>query len=606
MEKLINILPNWITEYRTNEFKYEVINPDLLTQELMESYYGALSDTAYGLGFDSENNFEELSDNITPNTTLDELLSYVDDKISPFTKQVLDEAKSINNPKIHLSSILWYEVIINFLNDKIKDNDISELFELFTTISKCYDDDFYIGNLFEEVKEIAKGEGNLDKVKNYILIAFTKNPMVLNSSEWFDVDTLEEFAPNPTMTISNDENLIESLKDANNYLLAINYIKDHYLNNNTLDYNEYEKNALAYMVIAKLAGEVNKDDIDFDKNNLIGFNIVTNILKLENYSHIWGPIIGDIYNLKCDAVIIANDILVRNNILDQSSQLDLDYDTKSFADPALYDPAQIDPTTKKPAPKTGDLIKYIKNNLKAFELLIKQNKEFCETACQTLVKIGKKYTKWSPYAETPLKEIAKGIGVKLLDAANKEEKLKINLDMLNTALDQRQASLERLVTIYKEVSKKQKTNLNINEEDITNLPLYPKPFQVESITEYYEILKKDPILKSPIDSKLRLKSAQMIIHDIQEIVSKDEKAYPQLATLLGNFKLSNKMLATILVDRKLVNLDGSTNEEYREVYEAVKKTPRKDHKEEDIKERDEIIKNSPLTDEEKEKLDELL
>ena len=228
MEKLINILPNLITNADSDFLKGAIKNPDFLTQDIMKHFNAtlfryALMNVTGGVGA-----LKEVNDD----TKIDELIEMTKTNLPEEValSDLLTEIKTrFDCSDKSASTIIWLTNIINNLEERNIDQKILE--DTFVAIcSKLKGSNKAIGDLFKELKETVKKEPEIvEDIDNYTSYAFLLNPQVQASDRWFNFLTLEELDMEPNMEINNDVDLIKSLKSQNNYIAALNYVKEKYL-----------------------------------------------------------------------------------------------------------------------------------------------------------------------------------------------------------------------------------------------------------------------------------------------------------------------------------------------------------------------------------------
>ena len=263
--------------------------------------------------------------------------------------------------------------------------------------------------------------------------------------------------------------------------------------------------------------------------------------------------------------------------------------------------------------KVGSYEDYIKNNLNSFEKLIQPNMSYTLDLLNSIDRMQQKYQdkayRGSEKVEETLAFIAGELDVDLIAKDSElapKERLMQNLDMLYTAANDRYSELDRMMSIYKQVRSKQKTNLDIEDVEF-NKSLLGKHGVIATaghegaIKEYYRILSADPILKVAKGKKqLRIKSPKMVLADIQQQVAESPDVYPQLARLFSHFKLSNQEKIQQIIESYYMNPDGTTNDEYKEIYIALR------DKASEQGTRSKAVESADLLEEDKDKLNELI
>ncbi len=615
MEKLINILPNLITNEDSDWLKKKITNPDDLTQELMGFFNAPL----YQYSFLNLLNFDpNMLDGLNDNSTVDEIIektSKLDN--SENYAQLLEELKTrFDCEDKKASTIIWLSAILNNLENKDVNPDAIK--HALTAV--CYslqDSQRNIKDLCNDLREVVQKSPKLEEaIKTYVSYALLLNEEIQSSDTWFDFDTLDSATLSPTMKINSKEDLLQALSDKNNYQLALDYIRANYLSEREIGKDGYcssedDQNYKAYLIIFAIANETYKHLPDFDKDNFIGLNLTAKLLAAQerlSSSHILSGISNELNALEDQAGRIASLILGRSIFKESAAN--------RFRIP-------------KAEFKVGNKDAYIKSNINAFGKLIAPNLDYCEDLLKTITHIEHRYEgrtyKGSNSVEDTLNYLANELGIDLtkkseekiaqptadvaiVDEKAKEptadERLRENLATLKTEALRRYDELNRMEKIYSRVKSSQKTNLDIDDLSFDKKLLkkdevIATDLHERVIKEYYRALSMDPILKGNTDDRYRIKTPKMILSELKNSVYENEE-YPELSRLMQNFQISQKDELIKMLDEKYVNVDGTTNPEYDEVYHTVANSKKSKN------DKEKAILDSNLSEEEKERMTNML
>ncbi len=602
MEKLIHILPNLITNEDSTWLQKAIINPDYLSQFIMrhnKSYVSTLSVMRRG-------RFREhmLGETINDNSTVDELITAIEETnpVGRGFAELLEDLKTrVNCEGKSATSLVWAASILNTLEDRNVSADILTAAFYSIANTKLGGEKKSVSALIEELRDLVSTDKKLaEATETSLSYSFVKNAEVQESDSWYDFNTFEEIEPSEGVEIHSTNQLYAALKDLKNYSTVIDYVKKTYLSEDDprkdgYCKNEDEKHYKALIIVSALASDRYQFDEEFDTNNTIGFNITADILELRDkidHEHILDGISNKLNSLESAAGRIVAAILGR--------EVEVLPDKRTVILP-------------KGMVKVGSYEDYIKNNLNSFEKLIQPNMSYTLDLLNSIDRMQQKYQdkayRGSEKVEETLAFIAGELDVDLIAKDSElapKERLMQNLDMLYTAANDRYSELDRMMSIYKQVRSKQKTNLDIEDVEF-NKSLLGKHGVIATaghegaIKEYYRILSADPILKVAKGKKqLRIKSPKMVLADIQQQVAESPDVYPQLARLFSHFKLSNQEKIQQIIESYYMNPDGTTNDEYKEIYIALR------DKASEQGTKSKAVESADLLEEDKDKLNELI
>lgn len=602
MEKLIHILPNLITNEDSTWLQKAIKNPDYLSQFIMrhnKSYVSTLSVMRRG-------RFREhmLGETINDNSTVDELITAIEETnpVGRGFAELLEDLKTrVNCEGKSATSLVWAASILNTLEDRNVSADILTAAFYSIANTRLGGEKKSVSALIEELRDLVSTDKKLaEATETSLSYSFVKNAEVQESDSWYDFNTFEEIEPSEGVEIHSTNQLYAALKDLKNYSTVIDYVKKTYLSEDDprkdgYCKNEDEKHYKALIIVSALASDRYQFDEEFDTNNTIGFNITANILELRDkidHEHILDGISNKLNSLESAAGRIVAAILGR--------EVEVLPDKRTVILP-------------KGMVKVGSYEDYIKNNLNSFEKLIQPNMSYTLDLLNSIDRMQQKYQdkayRGSEKVEETLAFIAGELDVDLIAKDSElapKERLMQNLDMLYTAANDRYSELDRMMSIYKQVRSKQKTNLDIEDVEF-NKSLLGKHGVIATaghegaIKEYYRILSADPILKVAKGKKqLRIKSPKMVLADIQQQVAESPDVYPQLARLFSHFKLSNQEKIQQIIESYYMNPDGTTNDEYKEIYIALR------DKASEQGTKSKAVESADLLEEDKDKLNELI
>ena len=602
MEKLIHILPNLITNEDSTWLQKAIKNPDYLSQFIMrhnKSYVSTLSVMRRG-------RFREhmLGETINDNSTVDELITAIEETnpVGRGFAELLEDLKTrVNCEGKSATSLVWAASILNTLEDRNVSADILTAAFYSIANTRLGGEKKSVSALIEELRDLVSTDKKLaEATETSLSYSFVKNAEVQESDSWYDFNTFEEIEPSEGVEIHSTNQLYAALKDLKNYSTVIDYVKKTYLSEDDprkdgYCKNEDEKHYKALIIVSALASDRYQFDEEFDTNNTIGFNITADILELRDKidnEHILDGISNKLNSLESAAGRIVAAILGR--------EVEVLPDKRTVILP-------------KGMVKVGSYEDYIKNNLNSFEKLIQPNMSYTLDLLNSIDRMQQKYQdkayRGSEKVEETLAFIAGELDVDLIAKDSElapKERLMQNLDMLYTAANDRYSELDRMMSIYKQVRSKQKTNLDIEDVEF-NKSLLGKHGVIATaghegaIKEYYRILSADPILKVAKGKKqLRIKSPKMVLADIQQQVAESPDVYPQLARLFSHFKLSNQEKIQQIIESYYMNPDGTTNDEYKEIYIALR------DKASEQGTKSKAVESADLLEEDKDKLNELI
>lgn len=602
MEKLIHILPNLITNEDSTWLQKAIKNPDYLSQFIMrhnKSYVSTLSVMRRG-------RFREhmLGETINDNSTVDELITAIEETnpVGRGFAELLEDLKTrVNCEGKSATSLVWAASILNTLEDRNVSADILTAAFYSIANTRLGGEKKSVSALIEELRDLVSTDKKLaEATETSLSYSFVKNAEVQESDSWYDFNTFEEIEPSEGVEIHSTNQLYAALKDLKNYSTVIDYVKKTYLSEDDprkdgYCKNEDEKHYKALIIVSALASDRYQFDEEFDTNNTIGFNITAAILELRDkidHEHILDGISNKLNSLESAAGRIVAAILGR--------EVEVLPDKRTVILP-------------KGMVKVGSYEDYIKNNLNSFEKLIQPNMSYTLDLLNSIDRMQQKYQdkayRGSEKVEETLAFIAGELDVDLIAKDSElapKERLMQNLDMLYTAANDRYSELDRMMSIYKQVRSKQKTNLDIEDVEF-NKSLLGKHGVIATaghegaIKEYYRILSADPILKVAKGKKqLRIKSPKMVLADIQQQVAESPDVYPQLARLFSHFKLSNQEKIQQIIESYYMNPDGTTNDEYKEIYIALR------DKASEQGTKSKAVESADLLEEDKDKLNELI
>lgn len=602
MEKLIHILPNLITNEDSTWLQKAIKNPDYLSQFIMrhnKSYVSTLSVMRRG-------RFREhmLGETINDNSTVDELITAIEETnpVGRGFAELLEDLKTrVNCEGKSATSLVWAASILNTLEDRNVSADILTAAFYSIANTRLGGEKKSVSALIEELRDLVSTDKKLaEATETSLSYSFVKNAEVQESDSWYDFNTFEEIEPSEGVEIHSTNQLYVALKDLKNYSTVIDYVKKTYLSEDDprkdgYCKNEDEKHYKALIIVSALASDRYQFDEEFDTNNTIGFNITADILELRDkidHEHILDGISNKLNSLESAAGRIVAAILGR--------EVEVLPDKRTVILP-------------KGMVKVGSYEDYIKNNLNSFEKLIQPNMSYTLDLLNSIDRMQQKYQdkayRGSEKVEETLAFIAGELDVDLIAKDSElapKERLMQNLDMLYTAANDRYSELDRMMSIYKQVRSKQKTNLDIEDVEF-NKSLLGKHGVIATaghegaIKEYYRILSADPILKVAKGKKqLRIKSPKMVLADIQQQVAESPDVYPQLARLFSHFKLSNQEKIQQIIESYYMNPDGTTNDEYKEIYIALR------DKASEQGTKSKAVESADLLEEDKDKLNELI
>ncbi len=602
MEKLIHILPNLITNEDSTWLQKAIKNPDYLSQFIMrhnKSYVSTLSVMRRG-------RFREhmLGETINDNSTVDELITAIEETnpVGRGFAELLENLKTrVDCEGKSATSLVWAASILNTLEDRNVSADILTAAFYSIANTRLGGEKKSVSALIEELRDLVSTDKKLaEATETSLSYSFVKNAEVQESDSWYDFNTFEEIELSEGVEIHSTNQLYAALKDLKNYSTVIDYVKKTYLSEDDprkdgYCKNEDEKHYKALIIVSALASDRYQFDEEFDTNNTIGFNITADILELRDkidHEHILDGISNKLNSLESAAGRIVAAILGR--------EVEVLPDKRTVILP-------------KGMVKVGSYEDYIKNNLNSFEKLIQPNMSYTLDLLNSIDRMQQKYQdkayRGSEKVEETLAFIAGELDVDLIAKDSElapKERLMQNLDMLYTAANDRYSELDRMMSIYKQVRSKQKTNLDIEDVEF-NKSLLGKHGVIATaghegaIKEYYRILSADPILKVAKGKKqLRIKSPKMVLADIQQQVAESPDVYPQLARLFSHFKLSNQEKIQQIIESYYMNPDGTTNDEYKEIYIALR------DKASEQGTKSKAVESADLLEEDKDKLNELI
>ena len=577
-------------------------NPDYLSQFIMrhnKSYVSTLSVMRRG-------RFREhmLGETINDNSTVDELITAIEETnpVGRGFAELLENLKTrVDCEGKSATSLVWAASILNTLEDRNVSADILTAAFYSIANTRLGGEKKSVSALIEELRDLVSTDKKLaEATETSLSYSFVKNAEVQESDSWYDFNTFEEIELSEGVEIHSTNQLYAALKDLKNYSTVIDYVKKTYLSEDDprkdgYCKNEDEKHYKALIIVSALASDRYQFDEEFDTNNTIGFNITADILELRDkidHEHILDGISNKLNSLESAAGRIVAAILGR--------EVEVLPDKRTVILP-------------KGMVKVGSYEDYIKNNLNSFEKLIQPNMSYTLDLLNSIDRMQQKYQdkayRGSEKVEETLAFIAGELDVDLIAKDSElapKERLMQNLDMLYTAANDRYSELDRMMSIYKQVRSKQKTNLDIEDVEF-NKSLLGKHGVIATaghegaIKEYYRILSADPILKVAKGKKqLRIKSPKMVLADIQQQVAESPDVYPQLARLFSHFKLSNQEKIQQIIESYYMNPDGTTNDEYKEIYIALR------DKASEQGTKSKAVESADLLEEDKDKLNELI
>ena len=545
-----------------------------------------------------------LGETINDNSTVDELITAIEETnpVGRGFAELLENLKTrVDCEGKSATSLVWAASILNTLEDRNVSADILTAAFYSIANTRLGGEKKSVSALIEELRDLVSTDKKLaEATETSLSYSFVKNAEVQESDSWYDFNTFEEIELSEGVEIHSTNQLYAALKDLKNYSTVIDYVKKTYLSEDDprkdgYCKNEDEKHYKALIIVSALASDRYQFDEEFDTNNTIGFNITADILELRDkidHEHILDGISNKLNSLESAAGRIVAAILGR--------EVEVLPDKRTVILP-------------KGMVKVGSYEDYIKNNLNSFEKLIQPNMSYTLDLLNSIDRMQQKYQdkayRGSEKVEETLAFIAGELDVDLIAKDSElapKERLMQNLDMLYTAANDRYSELDRMMSIYKQVRSKQKTNLDIEDVEF-NKSLLGKHGVIATaghegaIKEYYRILSADPILKVAKGKKqLRIKSPKMVLADIQQQVAESPDVYPQLARLFSHFKLSNQEKIQQIIESYYMNPDGTTNDEYKEIYIALR------DKASEQGTKSKAVESADLLEEDKDKLNELI
>ncbi len=599
MEKLINILPYLITNDNTNWLTEEVKNPDELSQEIMRFF----NNSVYSLSILKRGgyNLSILGDGINDQSSIEELQEAIEKnvpvEVTPLT-DLLEEVKvKLDCNGKSATSVIWAAAILNKFEEKNVDDDLLQHI-FYAVASTLKGSGKNIGMLHDELIELTANDTEIANfVETVVSLAFLQNELVQESDSWYDFHALEPLKMVPNIEINSKETLFEILKDANNYIAAVDYIKTQYLSETTPGKNGYcendsQRTYKATIIAATLASVIYKDNEEFDKDNLIGLNLTANILHLQDVlqsSHVLTGVSNTLNALEDDAGKIASEILGREIVNDLQKNKAIIFNKSSL--------------------RTGSKDDYIKNNLRAFNDLIapgiRKSRNIIKKIKDIRAQYADKSYRGSTNIEAKLNEFAKELDVELITKGSPDERLKANLDILQGEALYRYRILYDISHYYGIIRNKQKANLNINELSIKDLLTRDDnatftDLHETIIKEYYKAVASDPILKSDKNKVYVLKSARVILSNIKEQIDSNPNEYPELSRMFNKFKLTPREQVKEIFENSYMKEDGTIDETLKDLDEFINdsKIP--------VEDKIAAIEASSLNEEDKNKITEYL
>ena len=529
MEKLINILPNLITNEDSNWLKDATPNPDVLTRDLLENFDKDINKLAI---MHASDDFEDLPYTIEEHASYREIISAIaassmQDKDS-LVKLFSEVGKQYDTEGLSAFATIWIAAMLNNLKDMgAKQESIQHIFLAAGLNLKNYD--LKISDVHKEVSLFMEKNPDISEAfADFIAYAFMLNPEVQDSENWFNFKTLESIETSPDMQVNSREALIEALKSSRNYLAAIEYVKNTYLNDKEEGEdgycaNEEERDYKAYLIVAKLASEIyGKNNPTFDEDNTIGLNIVSQVItlqdKIESNGHMLSGLTNHINMLEDAAGRIADTIMGREKL----------------------------------SARFGDTKEYILNHFNAFNLLAKNGSAKLNSNIIGLSRLRDTVEgasrRVSAHQIEKLHKYADDVDVEL---AQFDEKLRgsefnaqvlAEIDRVTLETYKKYNHTQQLVKLLASLKRKNGTNLDIQDVDLkatAKKSTLVTPWQESVIRQFYDTIKTDPILKSDI-SVYRLKSPSIVLSEIRQRLATDPDKYPELASLFDVLKQPSK------------------------------------------------------------------
>ncbi len=590
MEKLINILPSLITNEDTNWLDTVTPNPDVLTRDLTKNYNEHLNILAIT---HASEDYSDLPYPISPKASCREIVAAVNgseledkENVAKLFKEV---GNKYNTDGLSAFATIWIAAMYN--NQNKFGVDENTLLHLFMNAGTELTDDLTIRDVYGEVKSFIDQNKELaEPFADFIACGFMLNPNVQDSEKWFNFSTLEEIETSPDMQITDTKSLFEALKSSRNYISCIDYIKETYLNETDPAQDGYcatqaERDYKAHLIVAKLASELYGKDEEFDKDNTIGYNIVSQVINLqsimENDSHVLAGLSNHINAVEDAAGRIEDRIMNRSKLTFSA--------------------------------RFGDTEKYIENHLRAFTTLANNGAAKYNEAIINLEKL-KASLEHSPKKATKseVEKIQKY--AELVDVETTAPDRKLGMEEYNAqVMSELEKTLngaykkyyhtKQLIKLIASIKRKKGNSLDIEDVDVREVGKKASlvtPWQEKVVKQYYEAVKNDPVLKraAPV---YRLKSPTIILEGIRERLAEEPTQYPELARLLDTLKQPSKQ--TKLRDRAEDAYYGDYNEqkqENRDLYATL--TDQNATKEEKI----DAIEKSGLTREEKDSMNDLV
>ena len=608
MEKLINILPNLITN-ENSDWINNVLNPDKLTVEVMKHYDKPINVIAstyirYLKGKDIRNPLQVLK-GVTDKSSVKELIPAVkESEFLPHGKELaalIEELdKKYNLEGKSATAVLWIANVVNGLEKRGIDQDT--LIRAFAYVCSTSDREKRVSDLHKEIREVLNNDEEIAKdVDDYLRLAFVTNPIVQDPSNWYEFSTLDAQPMIPTMEIKRDRDLFVALKDINNYNAALDYIKQQYLSekqdvtSDSYCIDENERDYKAFIILATLASELYKDDPEFDKDNNIGLNIATEILVFQreyNKKHILSPLTNGLNHYEDAAGRICEKILGRKLV-----------QTKTTVNTSY--------TQKQNTFKYGDMQKYIMAKLDTFKLFVEPSIKYYEGMLKDLQSIAAKYDDKNFRGRKTVMEtlalISREVGVALVSGNGKDVNLRENVELLTKAVTERLGLLLGLQRVFDKVKKVNKANLDIKDftkglgSEIALVALRPETIDI--IRQFYLVVADDPLLKGDPAQVLRIKSSKQLAADIKAQTKKNPDKTPEIVKLTRPFTLAPREAQVKLATDKYAPVDKKdVNKDYEDLYKAMKAPNSKVS----VEEKREAVEKADLTQEEKDELLDLL
>ncbi len=560
MEKLINILPNLITDKNSKWLKDATPNPDSLTKDLLENYNKDINILST---MHASEKFEDLPYPISEDASYRGIISAVAASSMPDKDKLVElfstVGKNYDTDGLSAFATIWITAMLNNLNNmEGNQNSLRHLFLAAGNTLQNYD--LKISDVHNEVLHfMEKNPEVASAFSDFIACAYMLNPQVQDSSNWFNFSTLQPIETTPDMQVNSDENLFEALKSARNYLACIDYIKNTYLNDKNTESdgyceNEMERDYKAHLIIAKLASELYGGDPEFDYDNTIGYNIVSQVITLQeqmkNDEHMLAILSNHVNMLEDAAGRIEDKIMGRS-----------------------------DETTSA---RFGDMKKYIANNFNAFNLLAKSGSAKYNSNILVLARLRDTVENASRRATAReidrLQELADDVNVKLTPIDRKLHVAEFNaqvlseIDKVTLETYKKYNHTQQLIKLLASIKRKQGSSLDIDGLDLKSTAkksALVTPWQESVMRQFYDTVKTDPILK-PTAGIYRLKPPSVILDDIRQRLALDPDKYPELASLFDVLRQPSKNLMLRDKAEDLYYGDyGETKPENKELYTTL-------------------------------------